>query len=263
MVGSSFIALEFIEIFLHHGITPRVITEADGFFGAFLDKEGSGILEENFRRQGVSCVFGEKITGCRGDKAEYEIAMPGAGLMRADAFAVGIGIERNRDFLADSGIALGAGGIKVNEYLEADVTGVWAAGDAAEYLDTASGEYRTAGNWTHAVLQGTRAGLNMAGERAAFTHIPSYAITNCGMQIAAIGECNGKGSSVISRRGGHEKEYARLFVRGGAIAGAFLINRFQDRAPVADLIARRVDVSAYAHQLRDMAFDIRTVAEIK
>ncbi len=262
VIGSSFIVLEFVEIFLQNKIIPRVIAEADGFFAPFLDKEGSKILEDNFRRQGVSCVFGEKIIGCRADGADYEIATADHGVLRVDAFAVGIGIERNRDFLALSGSALGKRGIKVNEYLEADAPDVWAAGDAAEYLDAVSVEYRTAGNWTHAVLQGSRAGLNMTGERVAFTHIPSYGITNCGMRIAVIGECGGEGSSAIARRGGAAEEYELLFMRERAIAGAFLINRVQDRAPVTDLIARRIDVSAYERRLRDMAFDIRTITEI-
>jgi len=274
VIGSSFIALEFIEIFLQHKIIPRVLAEADGFFHAFLDKEGSRILEQNFRRHGVSCAFGEKIIGCRREGAGYEITTSGAGAMRVDAFAIGIGIERNRDFLAGSGVAFGRRGIRINEYLEADAAGIWAAGDAAEYYDPVSGEYRTAGNWAHAVLQGMRAGLNMAGDRAPFTHIPSYAITNCGMQIAVIGECGvpanhgggagpGEGLSALARRGGSDGEYTRLFVRGGAIVGAFLINRFQDRAALTDLIARRIDVSAYEDQLRDMAFDIHTITEIK
>ena len=261
VVGSSFIALEFIEIFLQHKIVPRVLAEAPGFFSAFLDEEGSKILEENFKRHGVSCMFGEKITGCRGNGTDHEITTAGAGVLCTDAFAIGIGIERNRDFLADSSITLGTRGVRVNEYLEADAPGVWAAGDSAEYYDSVSGEYRTAGNWTHAVLQGTRAGLNMAGDRAAFTHIPSYAITNCGMQIAAIGECGGT-LSIITRRGGAEGEYARLSLHEGAIVGAFLINRFPDRAALTDLISRRVDVRAFAHQLRDMAFDIHAIARI-
>ncbi|MFY9463010.1 MAG: NAD(P)/FAD-dependent oxidoreductase [Candidatus Sungiibacteriota bacterium] len=263
VIGASFIALELIEIFLHHKIIPQVMSEASGFFGAFADTEGSGILEQNFKRLGVSCVFDQKIVGCHKSGEEYAITMVGGDTLRTDAFAVGIGIERSRDFLSGSGITLGRRGVKVNEYLESDMIGIYSAGDIAEYYDVVSDEYRTAGNWTNAILQGTRAGLNMTGERLAFTHIPSYGITNCGMQIVMIGECGGEGMSAITRSGGSGVEYERLFTRRGIIVGAFLINRFQDRTLVTDLISRRVDVSAYEYQLHDMAFDINVIIKIK
>ena len=103
----------------------------------------------------------------------------------------------------------------------------------------------------------------MAGEHAAFTAIPNYAITNCGMRIAAIGECGGKGVSALTRRGREENEYERLFIRGGVLVGAFLINRPQDRAGIADLIHRRVDTSPFQAPLQTMAFDINTLVQIK
>lgn len=263
VIGASFIALEFVEIFLQHGIIPKVVAETDGFFSAFMDKEGSRILEDNLARQGVSCVFGASIAGCRREGSAYEITVNSKEMIRTDACAIGIGIERNRDFLAFSDIMLGERGVKTDEYLETNIKNIYSAGDTAEYYDLISGTYRTAGNWAHAVAQGKRAGLNMGGERVAFTAIPNYAITNCGMRIAAIGECGGRGIYSFTRRSGEAHEYTRLFMRDGVLVGAFLINRPQDRAAISDLIYRRTDLSSRQAQLQTMAFDIATLVEIK
>lgn len=259
VIGASFIALEFIEVLVRHKIQPRVLAREERFFAAFTDEAGGQILDDNFQKHGVRCHYDEEIHGVRAEGPELEIATTHSGAIKADSIALGIGVECNTAFLHDSGLALGRRGVKTDEYLESNVAGIYAAGDVAEYYDLIVGDHRTAGNWTHAVAQGTRAGLNMAGERAAFTHIPSYSITNLGMQIGVIGEC-GAGFSAITRVDKAKAQYERLFLQGGVLVGAFLINYFQDRSHLTGLISRRADISAYEHQLRDIAFDIPLIA---
>lgn len=258
IIGSSFIALEFIEIFIQYTITPRVFARDERFFEAFTDEAGGQILEDNFKRHGVVCMYGEEVGTVAARGTGLEIASGHSGLTSADSIAIGIGVERNVSFLQDSGIALGRRGVMTDEYLETNVPGIYAAGDVAEYYDLTFGKHHTAGNWTHAVAQGSRAGLNMTGERAAFTHIPSYSITNLGMRLAAIGEC-GAGLSAIARVNKAEAQYERLFLRDGVLVGAFLINRLQDRPHITKLISQRADIRAYEKQLRAMAFDMHTI----
>lgn len=259
VIGSSFIALEFIEIFIHNNIIPRVFARDKRFFEAFTDEAGGQILEDNFKRHGVICMYGEEISDIAARGTGLEIASAHSGLISADSIAIGIGVERNISFLHNSGITLGRRGVKTDEYLETNVSGIYAAGDVAEYYDLTFGGHHTAGNWTHAVAQGSRAGLNMTGDCAAFTYIPSYSITNLGMRLAAIGEC-GAGLSAIARVNKAEAQYERLFLRDGVMVGAFLINRLQDRPHITTLISQRADIGAYENQLRDMAFDIHAIS---
>ncbi|TSD03603.1 MAG: hypothetical protein Greene071436_293, partial [Parcubacteria group bacterium Greene0714_36] len=112
--------------------------------------------------------------------------------------------------------------------------------------------------WTHAVRQGRRAGLNMMGEKISFSDVPSYSITNLGLHIAALGECNG-GLETVSRSDGATRQYERFFMRDGTLVGAFLINRAMDRPILMELIGRRAVIAPYAARLRDMAFDIHSI----
>ena len=244
VIGASFIALEFIEIFLQQKIMSRLLVREDRFFAQFVDEEGGRIIEENFRRHGVICQYGEEIQRISILDDGIEITSAHSGAIRGDSVAIGIGVERNVSFLKDSGIALGRQGVKTNEYLETNVPGVYAAGDVAEYYHLPSSAYQTIGNWTNAVLQGSRAGLNMAGDRAAFTHIPSYSITNLGMQIGVIGECS-PGLSTVVRADADRLQYKRFFLRDGAIVGAFLINQPQEKPRLMDAISHRVDLETY------------------
>lgn len=263
IVGSSFIALEFLEIFLHHGIRPRVLARDAGFFGAFLDREGMEIIEERMRERGIGCFFGDEVgLVAAADGGASCVLARRAGAINTDAVAVGIGVERNREFLAGSGIAQGDRGVRTDAYLETSAPGVFAAGDIAEYPDPASGAYYTVGNWAHATAQGMRAGLNMTGERAVFDRIPAYAISALGMNFAAIGACD-RGMRAVARRGRDAGSYQRFFIRDGTLAGAFLINGAALRREITTLIASRTPLGGYEQRLADPAFDIRAIPLVK
>ncbi|MEK7541279.1 MAG: FAD/NAD(P)-binding oxidoreductase [Patescibacteria group bacterium] len=258
VIGSSFIALEFIETFLQRGIVPRVLAREEHFFHDMIDRDGAAILHENMASRGVSLLLGDEALALEKAGAALRIARYRSGALEADAVAVGIGITRNTDFLAGSGIVCSGGGVQTDAFLETNVPGVYAAGDIAAYFDPIAGRHRLVGNWTNAVLQGACAGRNMAGSRERFSAVPAYSITNLGLQITALGECDGA-LETISRVDRTARRYERFFLRDGVLAGAFLINWFSDKPRLAELISRRAVVALYAERLRNMSFDIREI----
>ena len=151
--------------------------------------------------------------------------------------------------------------VRTDEFLETNVPGVFAAGDIAEYFDARAGRHTVVGNWTNATLQGKQAGLNMAGVKNAFSAVPSYSIVNLGLNITALGECDGALESV-SRIDLTTSQYERFFMRDGALVGAFLINRFRDKPILAELIGRQAVTAPYTDRLSDMSFDIRGISAI-
>ena len=181
-------------------------------------------------------------------------------MINCDAIALGIGIERNREFLGNLGIELGATGIKTNEFLETNVVDIYAAGDIAEYFDLISESYGNFGNWTSAFLQGKRVGLNMAGERAPFITVPTYSITNLGLQITSLGTTivDDQTQSIV-RIDPEKLEYERLFLKKGVLAGAVLVNRFRDKAHITKLIESMTDLSQFEEKLKTSEFDIREI----
>lgn len=259
VVGSSFIALEYIETLVLRGVAPRVLVRGDGLFPRMLDRDGSAVLEDAMRQHGVSLRYGEEAVSAEEEQGRVAVTTRHAGVLAADALMVGIGITRATGFLAGSGIAYTDAGVHTSPYLETDIPGVFAAGDIAAYED--AGRRRTGGNWTHAMLQGRCAGLNMAGERASFAAVPAYSITNLGMQVTAVGECDNS-LDAVSRSDAARGRYQRFFMRDGILVGAFLINAFADKPVLADLIAHRAAAAPYRDDLRNPAFDIRMLLPI-
>ncbi len=262
VIGSSFISLEFLEIFLANHITPMLLVQGKHFFGHLLEEEGGALMQENFDRLGIQTDYEDTIANIITTPKGTEIKTKNFKKFPTDAVAVGIGIDRNLECAKDAGFAIGKQGIKVNEYLETADPSVFAAGDVAEYYDIISGNERAVGNWTHAVLQGKRAGLNMLGQREPFRSVPSYSITNLGFQITALGDTADYDDSAM-RIDKDAKQYERFFLKGGILVGAALINRFRDKNHIAQLIENRVAMASWRDQLPFFTFDIRTIPVVK
>lgn len=275
VIGSSFISLEFLEIFLLNNITPALLTRDEHFFRPYLEKNGGELMREHFRRHHIALYERDEIAhvkrasaaprshsgerGAAGAGDRLDVLTKNQQIMACDSFAVGIGIDRNLSFLESTNILRGDTGVRVNEFFETNDRNVYAAGDIAEVFDPRTNAYRATGNWTSAFLQGKHAGLSMTGLREPFVHTPSYSITNLGIQITLVGECRetpaGDGDTII-RLDAAQNQYERLFFKDGGLAGAVLINRFKDKAHIARLIEAGAKLDAYREQLASPDFDI-------
>ena len=264
VIGSSFISLELAEIFFLNHIIPTVLTRDSYFFGHLLDEQGGQLIHENFLRLGIKADYGDTVTHIDQSPADTTHSASAEAVTTAgkkfpvDAIGVGVGIDRNLEYASRSGITCTEHGIQTNEFLETNQPDIFSAGDVTEYFDTISGRHRSVGNWTNAVLQGKRAGLNMIGQRGAFISVPSYSITNLGFQITALGDTSNHEGAIV-RIDKEHKQYARFFFKGDVLAGAVLINRFKDKAHLAGLIEKQVNVAQWKARLADNSFDIHSI----
>lgn len=258
VVGSSFISLEFLEIFFLNNIIPILLSRDAYCFGNMLEERGGEIMRNNLERHGIQAYFNESIKEIRKSSGEIRVQTQRLQEISCDSFAIGIGVDRNIGFLKSSGLAFGETGIKTDEFLQTNKEGIFAAGDIAEFFDRTKNKHHIAGNWTIAFLQGKRAGLNMAGEPAPFVHVSAYSITNLGFQITAIGLASENAEDIV-RIDREKEQYERLILSEGIIIGAALINRFQDKAHITKLIETRTPIAEYGAKLESFAFDIQNI----
>jgi NADPH-dependent 2,4-dienoyl-CoA reductase/sulfur reductase-like enzyme len=261
VIGASFISLEFLEIFVLNKSLPTLLARDGHFLSKVLDPLGGDLLRANFERHGIKVQFNDSALELKEKEKEdgfFKIITKAYREIEGDVLALGIGIERNISFLRDGGILLGEKGVRVNEYLETSREGIYAAGDVAEFFDIILGKYQILGNWTNAFLQGKHAALNMSGERAPFRNVSSYSITNLGFQITVLGDCSPEYETVM-RIDPYRHQYERFFIKDGVLLGAALINRFQDKPHLTQLIANRTKIEEYKDQLTDFKFDIHII----
>lgn len=241
VIGCGFIGLEFIESCIAYGVRPFIIMPEDYAFARFVGPEGGRLLEEQWQQRGAEIARRTTVEALRSSGGGVvALTMEGQGYHGAFA-GVGISIERNINVFTGIGLDI-KNGIMVNEFLETNQKGVFAAGDVAEYFDVIFQKHRITGNWTNAYLHGSVAGENMArfaqGEQndyRAFRKVSSYSITHMGRHVALLGECEKNITRVEEQSISEKPAYQRLFFDGKRLVGASLINHPKD---IPALIAR-------------------------
>jgi apoptosis-inducing factor 3 len=128
-----------------------------------------------------------------------------------DLVVVGIGVRPNTKLAEEAGIATD-NGVLVNEYLETNVPGIFAAGDIARWPDPRAGRIRVE-HWVVAQRQGQTAARNMLGAHKPFVvppffwsnhfdlHVHYVGHGNSNDRASASGDLKAKDVSVIFRSG--------------------------------------------------------------
>ncbi|TSC69001.1 MAG: FAD-dependent pyridine nucleotide-disulfide oxidoreductase [Parcubacteria group bacterium Gr01-1014_66] len=241
IIGNSFIAMEFADIFVKNKIMPTILMRESYLLSPCVEREGGKFLEENAKKHGVRILSGDEVEKMSEQDDMLEITTAQGEILKTNCGAVGIGIARNMSFVRRSDIVVGERGIRVNEYLETNCEGIYAAGDVAEFYDVVRGSPHINGNWTNAVTQGYHAGMVMTGTRKPYRMVSAYSIENLGLRIAMVGDCDPQQESLV-RYDEAAGRYARFFLKEGKLVGGLLINCREIYAPLIKYIEQGVRI---------------------
>lgn len=155
-----------------------------------------------------------------------------------------VGVRPNTEFLADSGIDL-QGGVLVNERMETNVLGIYAAGDVAMTIDSITSERVNNATWPAAARQGTVAGWNMAGGNRTYIHnFPLNALTLFSLRVMVAGHPyyeKGPGMDVLTEEQG--KSYRKIVIRDGRLIGFILAGDVLGAGFLLSFMKRKTEIS--------------------
>ena len=84
---------------------------------------------------------------------------------------------------------------------------------------------------------------NMIGEKTEFKLVSSYATNALGLEIIFVGDVEKEAVDQVAIRGNaSDGGVTQLFVRGGKLVGATMVNMNTDRPPITKLIQSQEDV---------------------
>jgi NAD(P)H-nitrite reductase large subunit len=239
--GGSFISYELCDGFAMRKLDTVWLMRGPYWLRNALDPDGGEVVDNIAKKFGVEVIHGDEIeTVIPKNGVPSYIKTKKGREIQADVIGVGLGISLNTKILDGTPVEVRKG-IVVNEYLETNVPGVYAAGDIAEFFDRTINRHHTMGTWDNALAHGKVVGVNMAGGHEPYIDVPTYTSPLFDVNIAVVGsaESNNPELEIIARREPGEKgneNYRRLFFRDNKLVGVLMVGSPKGRKKLVDLV---------------------------
>ncbi|GLV59890.1 NADH oxidase [Dictyobacter sp. S3.2.2.5] len=239
--GGSFIAYELCDGFAMRKLNTTWLMRGPYWLRNSLDTDGGEVVDNIAKKFGVEVIHGDEIDSVVPSNGVPSYVKTKKGReIQADMIGVGLGITLNTQILEGSPIEVN-GGVVVNEYLETNIPGVYAAGDVANFYDSTIKRHHTMGTWDNAKSHGQVAATNMAGGKQAYVDIPTYTSPLFDVNIAVVGsaESNNPEMETVALREPGEKgneNYRRLFFQENKLVGVLMIGSPKGRKKLIDVV---------------------------
>ncbi len=168
VVGAGSIGIEMAQAFKHKGLETHLIEASSHLLPSILDKDMSELVEEKMDENGIHLHLSTMVSEVRGNRfAEAIVLSDGARITLSsdDIVLFSVGMRPNVDLFKDSGLGIDRDGIIVNERMETNIEGVYAAGDCTSFKSVIDGRPIPGKLATNAVPMGKVAGRNIAGRQ--------------------------------------------------------------------------------------------------
>lgn len=204
VIGGGYIGLEMAENLAEKGCSVCVIERAPHIIPN-MDEDMAQILAQYLESKGVEIRTGESVNGFFGQERVSGVSTD-KGELAADFVLLSIGVVPNTEIAAAAGIELGVkNAIRVNNKMETNRPGIYAAGDCATTVHLLSGGEVYIPMGTTANKQGKVAGENAAGGNASFKGVLGTGIAKVlEMEISRTGfsenECRQAGIDYVAQR---------------------------------------------------------------
>jgi len=242
VIGGGFICQSLVKIFIANELETHLLMRGKYYWSKFVGEAAGRMITKKLLDNGVKIHQEMRTQEIVREKDGTLIIKTESGEgIKAGMVIVGIGTLPNIDWLQDSGIELD-NGIKVNEYLETNLSDVYAAGDVVNFYDVILEDHHRKGNWVNASRQGEICGANMCDEKKAFNEITSFTVNIFGLIFAFLGEYNRAMADEVVIRDEGEK-IREFYFKGERLIGATLVNAPMDRPLIEMAIKDKIELS--------------------
>jgi len=239
--GGSFISYELCDGFAMRKLHTTWLMRGPIWLRSCLDPDGGEVVDNIAKKFDVEIIHGDEIEAVipQNGVPNYVKTKKGREI-QADVIGVGLGITLNTQFLKHTPIEIRSG-VVTNEYLETNVSGVYAAGDVAEFYDTTIDRHHTMGTWDNGMAHGRIVGVNMAGGHEPYLDVPTYTSPLFDVNIAVVGTAESNNPELVyhARREPGEKgneNYRKLFFRENKLVGVLMIGSPKGRKKLVEIV---------------------------
>lgn len=253
LMGAGFIGCIILEALYCCDVKLTVVEAGERMVPRMMDAEAGGMIQRWCEAKGIAVKTGRRVTKLEssGETPDSLIVDLDDGTrIKSHLVVVATGVAPNVDFLAGSGIEIETG-IKVNDRLETNVAGIYAAGDIAQGPDFGGG-YSVHAIQPTATEHGRIAALNMAGRDTAYQgSLVMNVLDTAGLISCSFGAwdgvAGGTSASQIDKAG---FRYLKLQFDGDKLVGALGVGRTDAIGVLRGLIQSRIALGPWKAALQ-------------
>ncbi|MCF6147356.1 MAG: NAD(P)/FAD-dependent oxidoreductase [Candidatus Kuenenia sp.] len=255
IIGGGLLGIEAGNGLKKSGLSVTVVEYFDRLLPKQLDSEGSGILQRQMEDIGLSFVLGARSSAIKEKENKKVLELMDRDALECDFILVSAGIVPSCTLAKNAGISINKG-IIVNDYMETNITNIYAAGDVAEHRNT------TYGIWPAAHTQGVIAGTNMAGGHIPYMGtVPSTRLKVAGIHLISVGNISPEDDTVeqIKVKYLDKKVYKKLFIKEGIPVGAIFLGETKNAYELGQIIENKIDISLHKKEILNNDFNIKKI----
>jgi 3-phenylpropionate/trans-cinnamate dioxygenase ferredoxin reductase component len=240
VVGAGWIGAEVAASARQRGLDVTVIEPLTVPLGRVLGPELGAVYRDVHADHGVRMLLGIGVEAFEGGAAVERVRTSDGRELACDFVVVGVGVQPRTQLGAAAGVAVD-NGVLVDEHLQTDVPGVFAAGDVANALHPLYGERIRVEHWANALHQGPVAARNMLGGSEPYDRVPYFFSDqyDVGMEYAGYAPTWDR---VVLRGDPATREFIAFWLSGDHVLAGMNVNVWDVSDSIQRLIRERVSV---------------------
>lgn len=225
VIGGGLLALETAASLTVAKMKVTLLNRNQSLWQKWMDADTSRWLTDYFRSHGVELLLGQDLNGFEGKTVLKNVQTKSGDRLPAPMALVAVGSEPNLGLVANTPLS-SPQGTPVNDYLETDEKGIFAAGDIALYPDRLFGGVRRLTHWENAAEQGKVAGQNMTGKkRIKFDRVPYYFTQLFDLHFSFFGDFSLPPSQVELEGKRETRKFTVRYFRSGKLVAVVTVHQ--------------------------------------
>lgn len=266
MIGGGFIGAEVAASLRQLGLESTLVTRDSVLWERQFGAQMGAAFQKKLESQGVTILNRDEAAAIEGDGRVARVRTKQGQTLPCELVVIGVGVSPDLELAKGTPLAV-EDGIVVDQYLETDHPGIYAAGDIARFYSPLYEQRLRVEHWDVAQQHGEIAGKNAArdaagrrGDRQPFDQPPYFFSDLFDLSMEYLGHNRGFDDLVI-RGDPTNFDCTGFYVKGGRLVAAIFVNRNGDVEPSRALISNRLGVDGGMRaKLADPSIDLQSLA---
>ena len=251
VIGGGLLGLETGRALRARGADVEIVEVLPSLLPRQLDPRGGGILQAEMEKYGLRFRLGASTDEILGDREVRGIRLKDGAEIAAETVIIAAGVRPNLKLARDAGLSTERG-VLVDEFLETDKAGIFAAGDGIQFKGVVYGIIPAS------FEQARTAAANILGRRNPYAGtVPSNTLKVMGIHLTSVGlfHPDGGGYEELRFERPDEGIYKKVVLKDGIAVGAIWLGAKSGVNGITRAVNQKANLEKWKNDLFDESFD--------